>query len=143
MERAGRAFASFDQDGATYLLAAGLLKPPVLLRWDGDRFETVQVLEGLGARELAVLRVDAALFVIRVNFIVGTPEDPDPVLDSQVYAWAPGRLEVVARFPTSGGTDAALLSDGGELQMVVSNSLSPDLRFATDTIVYALDTNGI
>jgi hypothetical protein len=142
--RAGRAFASFDQEGATYLLAAGLFEPPTLLRWRGDRFEAVQVLEGLGARELAVLRIDDALFVIRVNFIVGTPEDPDPVLDSCVYAWASRGLEVVASFPTSGGTDAALLGGGGgELQMVVSNSLSAELRFATDTIVYSLDTNGL
>jgi hypothetical protein len=143
VERAGRAFASFDQDGASYLLAAGLFEPPTLLRWRGDRFETVQVLEGLGARELAILHVDGALLVIRVNFIVGTPEDPDPVLDSHVYAWASGGLEVVASFPTSGGTDAALLDGGGELQMVVSNSLSAELRFATDTIVYSLDTNGL
>jgi hypothetical protein len=139
----GRAFASFDQAGDTYLLAAGLLDPPVLMRWDQDRFETVQLLEGLGARELAVLEIDGVLIVIRINFIVGTREHPNPVLNSQVYAWSSGRLELVARFPTSGGTDAALISAGDDVQVVVSNSLSPELRFATDTILYSLRTHGL
>jgi hypothetical protein len=138
----GRAFASFARDGDTYLLAAGLTEPPVLMRWEQDRFQTVQVLEGLGARELAVLALDGALIVIRVNFILGTPADPDPVLDSLVYAWSSGRLELVARFPTCGGTDAALISGGDDVQVVVSNSLSPELRFATDTILYSVRAHG-
>jgi hypothetical protein len=137
--RGGRAFASFEQDGDAYLLAAGLLDAPILMRWDQDRFQTVQVLEGLGARELAVLQREGALIVIRVNFIVGTPDDPNPVLDSYVYAWDSGRLELVARFPTCGGTDAALVDAGDEVQVVVSNSLSPELRFAADTILYSLE----
>jgi hypothetical protein len=139
LSRGGRAFASFEQDGHAYLLAAGLLEPPSVMRWMGERFETVQVLDGLGARELAVLRLGGALLVIRVNFIVGTPQDPNPMLDSHVYAWNSGRLEIVARFPTSGGTDAALIDAGDEVQLVISNSLSPELRFATDTILYSLE----
>ncbi len=139
----GRAFATFGQDGDTYLLAAGLLDPPVLMRWVQDRFQTVQVLEGLGARELAVLQRDRALIVIRVNFIVGTPDDPDPALDSQVYGWRSGHLELVARFPTCGGTDAALIDAGDDVQVVVSNSLSPELRFATDTILYSIQKHGL
>jgi hypothetical protein len=143
LDHGGRAFTNFVQDGDTYLLAAGLLDPPVLMRWDQDRFETVQVLEGLGARELAVLALDGVLIVIRVNFILGTPNDPDPVLDSQVYAWSSGRLEQVARFPTCGGTDAALIDGDDDVQVVVSNSLSPELRFATDTILYSLQKHGL
>jgi hypothetical protein len=142
LSRGGRAFASFDQDGGSYLLVAGLLDPPALMRWEHGRFETVQVLEGLGARELAVLRVDGVPTVIRVNFITGTPDDPDPELDSQVYTWDSGRLELVTRFPTHGGTDAALLDIDEDIQLVVSNSLSRELRFATDTILYSVQTHG-
>jgi hypothetical protein len=139
LARGGRAFASFEQAGGFYLLAAGLLDPPGLLRWDGERFETAQMLEGAGARELAVLRQDDALLVIRINFILGTPAEPQPVLDSEIYAFSDGALHVVARFPTCGGTDAALIEDSGEIQIAVSNSLSPELRFAADTVLYALD----
>ena len=50
--------------------------------------------------------------LIRVNFILGTPADPRPALDSQVYEWDGGTLREVATFPTCGGTDVAVLADG-------------------------------
>jgi hypothetical protein len=140
--RGGRAFASFERDGETYLLVAGLLDPPQLMRWDGDAFDVVQTLDGAGARELAVLECGDRLVVVRINFILGTPADPDPVLDSQVYVWSSGALELAARFPTSGGTDVAVVGAGDEVQLVVSNSLSPQVRFATDTVVYSLSSSG-
>ena len=130
--RAGRAFATFGE----HLIVAGLQQPPRLLRWSGTRFEIIQELEGLGAREVIVVERGERLFVIRVNFILGTPADPHPVLMSQVYEFAHGRLEPVAEFPTVGGTDVALV---GEHEFVVSNSLSPELRFASETVVYSLE----
>jgi hypothetical protein len=136
--RGGRAFASFDRDGASYLIVASLLDEPQLLRWDGDRFDVVQTLGGLGARELAVVDHGDQLIVIRINFILGTPADPQPELDSQVYVWESGALEVAARFATCGGTDVAVIDAGDELQFLVSNSLSPQLRFASDTVLYSL-----
>jgi hypothetical protein len=136
--RGGRAFASFEREGAFYLLVAGLLDPPQLMRWDGDRFEVVQTLDGLGAREIAVLRSANQLIVVRVNFILGTPADPRTALESQVYRWNSGGLELAARFPTSGGTDVAAIDAGDDLQFVVSNSLSAQVRFATDTVLYSL-----
>jgi hypothetical protein len=138
LERAGRAFATFERDGETYLVAAGLLDPPRLMRWSGESFVTVQILDGLGARELAVVQHQERLLVIRINFILGTPADPHPVLDSQVYEWNSGALRLAAEFRTSGGTDVAVIEDGQELQLLVSNSLSPELRFATDTVLYSV-----
>jgi hypothetical protein len=140
-ERGGRAFASFDVDGAFHLLVAGLLDPPQLLRFDGERFDVVQTLDGLGAREFAVVRCGGQLVVVRVNFILGTPADPHPALDSQVYVWSAGGLEEAARFPTSGGTDVAVVGNGDDVQLVVSNSLSPQVRFATDTVLYSLTSS--
>jgi hypothetical protein len=142
IERGGRAFATFERDGRFYLLAAGLLEPPVLMCWDGERFQTVQVLEGLGARELALVRLGDELIVVRVNFIAGTPEEPQPLLDSHLYAWSSGRLELVGRFPTCGGTDAAPLSGTDEALLVVANSLTPELRFGTDTVLYSISSGG-
>jgi hypothetical protein len=130
--RAGRAFATFE----SHLLVAGLTEPPRLLRFNGTHFESIQELEGLGARELTVVERGARRFVIRVNFILGTPKDPHPVMTSQVYEFVHGRLEPVAEFGTVGGTDVALI---GEDRFVVSNSLSPELRFASETVVYSLE----
>lgn len=139
--RAGRAFASFERDGAHHLLVAGLETPPVLLRFDGERFAPVQELEGLGARELEVIEQDGRLFVVRVNFILGTPADPHPVMTSVVYEWRSEALVEVATFPTVGGTDVTVVArEPGETQFAVSNSLTAELRFASQTVVYALTT---
>lgn len=136
----GRAFATFDDEDDTFLIAAAIAAPVRLLRWNGHQFVDVQTLQGLGGRELAVIRRDGQLFVIRINFILGTPSDPEPTLASQVYEWRRGLLEEIAHFPTVGGTDVAIL--GGGAQFVVSNSLSPGLRFASETVCYAFTPDG-
>jgi hypothetical protein len=76
------------------------------------------------------------LYLVRVNFILGTPKDPRTDLVSQLYHWTDGRFAVVEEFPTTGGTDVALLPDPEGVVLAVSNSLSPDVRFAAGTVVY-------
>ncbi|HEY1818684.1 MAG TPA: hypothetical protein VGG83_02055 [Trebonia sp.] len=144
-EESGRAFATFQGDGfqgdrgETYLVAACIAAPTRVLRLDGARFTEIQVLDGLGARELKVVRCGGRTLVIRVNFILGTPANPQPALDSQVYEWDGGQLHEVATFATCGGTDAAVLSeDGDTVEFAVSNSLTPQLRFAAETVRYQL-----
>jgi hypothetical protein len=137
-ERSGRAFGTFGRDGERYLLVACLQAPSRLLKWNGDGFGAVQELDGLGARELAVFEHAGRLFVVRVNFVQGSRADPVTALQSQVYEWRSGRLRVAAEFPTTGGTDAAVIAHGGQLRLIVSNSLSPDIRFRADTIVYSI-----
>ena len=141
LERAGRSFAYFSRNGGHHLLVAGIDQPPTLMRWDGSRFDAVQQLAGPGARELKVVEHQGRLFVIRVNFIVGTPAAPRPALMSQVYEWRDGALTVVAEFPTCGGTDAEIVATGDDVQFVVSNSLTPSLRFASRTVLYELSAD--
>ena len=136
----GRAFATFDDDGQSYLTVACIAAPTRVLRLDDGQFREVQVLDGLGARELAVARCAGRTLLIRVNFILGTPASPRPALDSQVYEWDGGKLQEVATFPTCGGTDVAVLGQDadGTLELVVTNSLTPGLRFAAETVRYEL-----
>jgi Domain of unknown function (DUF5624)/EPTP domain len=138
----GRAFATFDDGGETYLVVACIAAPTRVLRLAGGRFRQTQVLDGLGARELAVTRCGGRTLLIRVNFILGTPADPQPALDSQVYEWDGGQLHEVATFPTCGGTDVTVLGGGGTeagaVELVVTNSLTPGLRFAAETVRYSL-----
>ena len=57
------------------------------------------------------------------------------------YEWDGGKLHEVATFPTCGGTDVAVLSGGGNAgsaELVVTNSLTPGLRFAAETVRYEL-----
>jgi EPTP domain len=141
-EASGRAFATFSGAGETYLAVACIMAPSRVLRLDAAAgvFTEVQVLGGLGARELTAVRAGRRTLVIRVNFILGTPADPKPELESQVYEWDGGQLREVATFPTCGGTDVAVLSTGGggSVELVVTNSLAPDLTFAAHTVRYTL-----
>lgn len=141
----GRAFATFQGgDGATYLVVACITAPSRVLRLDvaTGTFTEVQVLDGLGTRELKVAKVGGRTLVIRVNFILGTPADPRPELDSQVYEWTGGKLHEVAAFRTCGGTDVAVLptDDEDTVELIVTNSLSPQLGFAAHTVRYTLTT---
>jgi hypothetical protein len=138
LENSGRAFAHFTSGNDSYLVAAALTEPPTVRRWDGEQFVAVSNLEGLGARELRIVEQDGRIYLIRINFITGTPADPMPSLISQLYRWQDDRFVAIAEFPTSGGTDAEVVSLDGGIEFAVSNSLSADLRFAAETVVYQL-----
>ena len=138
LDRGGRAFAHLRRDGHDFLVVAGIDTPPCLMRWENGAFEPVQTLAGLGARELRTVEHQGRLFLVRINFILGSPQDPDPALASQVYEWRAGALVQVAEFPTSGGTDVEVVTCGDRIEFVVANSLSPEIRFATESVLYAL-----
>ncbi|MEU8486582.1 hypothetical protein [Streptomyces sp. NPDC048641] len=139
-EAAGRAFTTFEDPlGAdTYLVVACIQHASRVLRWDetSGYFVEHQRLAGAGARELTVIRTPRGLYMVRVNFIHGTPADPTAALMSQIYQWRRGRLEVVDEFPTSGGTDLTVLDSPDGPLLVQTNALAPDLRFATHSHVY-------
>jgi hypothetical protein len=59
-----------------------------------------------------VVENDSRLLLIRVNFILGSPADPHPLLLSQVYEWHDDAFRPVAEFPTTGGTDASVVAHG-------------------------------
>jgi hypothetical protein len=132
----GRAFATFHADADDYLLVGRIDGDSRLLRWNGTEFAEHAVLDGTGTREFAVLRTEQDLYVLRVNFIQGSPSAPTTALSSQLYQWQQGKLVVVEEFATFGATDVAVTSDEQGLLVAVSNALSADVRFATETVVY-------
>lgn len=138
-ERTGRAFASFRQDGIDYLLHATIEGDSTLLRWDGAAFVAQQVLGGPGGREFELIRSGQALYLVRVCFIHGTPADPKTDLLSQVYRWEEGGFALAGEFPTNGGTDANAFIADGRHYLAVSNSLTPDIRYRQDSVIYRLN----
>ena len=46
---------------------------------------------------------------------------------------------MVEEFDTFGGTDVAVITDDAGTLVAVSNSLTPDIHFSTDTVVYRFD----
>jgi len=85
------------------------------------------------------VRTESNLYLLQINFIQGEPSAPRTGLMSSVFKWDHDKLTMIEEFATSGGTDAAFFSAGGKLFVAVSNSLTIDVRFRTDTIIYRFD----
>jgi len=134
----GRAYEFFRADGHAWLAFANLTGESFLYRWHAGRFVPHQSLGGPGAREFAVAETAQAFYLVKINFIHGTPAAPKTDLKSCIYQWKNGQLAVVEEFPTSGGTDAAVFAADGQLHVAVSNSLTRDIRFREDTVIYRL-----
>ena len=137
----GRAFCFFQAAGDDWLAFACLHGDTVLYRWQEDRFVPHQTLSGPGGREFEWLPGAAhgeEDRLVQINFIAGTREAPQPSMTSLVHAWRDGGLVVVDGFDTSGSTDAAAFTVNGKRCLAVSNSLSADVRFRTETLIYEI-----
>jgi hypothetical protein len=132
----GRCFRSFSADGDIYLAFANIQGDTKLYRWDGAQFAMHQILSGPGGRELCVVRSGTKVYLVQINFIEGEPSAPRTALMSRIYGWNDGGLHLLEEFPTAGGTDAAAFRVDGTQYLAVSNSLTPDVRFRTDTVIY-------
>lgn len=139
-EPGGRAFHAFEADGALWLVHANLLRHTSLYRFDGKQFVAVQTLHDAGGRELCEIagtgQGAAHRYLLLVCFITGTPKNPDPVQRSKLLRWRGDGFECVEEIDTSGATDAAVFDAAGQRYVVVANSLSPEVRFRIDSVVY-------
>lgn len=137
-EQGGRAFLFFAADRGAWLAFANITGESILYRWDGSRFAPHQSLGGPGGREFELIRAGSGLHLVRVCFIQGTPAAPKTDLMSQIYRWEQGRFATIQEFPTFGGTAAAAFARDGGHFLAVANSLTPEVRFREDTIIYRL-----
>lgn len=137
--KAGRCFRFFTVGDDSYLVFANIQGQSILYRWTGELFEPLQILSGPGGREFCMVRTENQLYLIQINFIEGEPSAPTTQLKSRVYRWENNQLALAEEFVTTGGTDAAVFRADGQLYLAVSNSLTPDVRFRTDTIIYAFN----
>jgi EPTP domain len=135
-KKGGRCFRYFTAGGEHYLAFANIQGDSTLYRWGRESFSPCQLLGGPGGREFCIVRTDSNLYLLQINFIQGEPSAPRTNLMSRVFKWIDGKLVLVEEFPTAGGTDAAVFSADGKLYVAVSNSLTVDVRFRTDTIIY-------
>lgn len=133
----GRAFAFFQDKNESYLAFALLTEDSVLYRWNGTAFDIHQKLTtGPGGRELAVVQQHGQIYLVLVNFITGTRENPVTDLQSAVFVLENGQLKEVARFPTLGGTDATPVVRDNQIYLIIAESLAKDQRFRTASRVY-------
>ena len=137
--RGGRAFTLIRADGKAYLAFANLQGESLLYRWELGRFVRHQTLSGPGAREFTPIETSSGLYLIQVNFILGTPAAPKTDLVSYIYRWQDEMLVKIEEFATFGATDAATFSAEGRRYVVIANSLSRDIRFRENSVVYRFD----
>ncbi len=135
-EKGGRCFRYFAAGNDHYLAFANIQGDSTLYRWTGQEFSPIQRLSGPGGREFCLVRTGKHLYVLQINFIQGEPSAPRTNLMSQIFKWTDGKLVLVEEFPTAGATDAAAFVVDGTVYVAVSNSLTADVRFRTDTVVY-------
>ncbi|WP_426516386.1 hypothetical protein ACPPVQ_17395 [Diaminobutyricibacter sp. McL0618] len=141
MRAGGRAFLLLNDSTGTYLAIARIDGDSLLLHWNGERMSEHAVLPGgAGGREFARIDTANGAYVLRVDFIHGTPADPQSDLMSHVYRWSGGMLTRVGGFRTTGGTDVAVLPGR---RFAVSNGLAavprPGSTFAADIVIYSFD----
>jgi hypothetical protein len=134
--KAGRCFRFFTIDGKHYVAFANIQGDSTLYRWDGEKFQSHQKLSGPGGREFCIVRTEKQFYLVQVNFIEGEPSAPKTSLKSRIYRWETDQLTLIEEFATAGGTDAAVFRADETLFLAVSNSLTPEVRFRTDTIIY-------
>jgi len=137
-DNGGRCFRYLEAAGSALLAFANIRGESELYLWDGAGFRYHQVLSGPGGREFCVIREGTQVYLVQVNFIEGEPSAPRTNLKSRIYAWNGRQMELVEEFPTFGGTDAAAFRLDGTWWLAISNSLSREVRFRTDTVIYRM-----
>jgi hypothetical protein len=137
--KGGRCFRFFTADDKHHVAFANIQGDSTLYRWDGQKFQSHQKLSGPSGRELRIVKTEKQLYLVQINFIEGEPSAPKTDLKSRIYRWEKDQLLVVEEFETAGATDAAAFRADGRLYLAVSNSLTPEVRFRTDTIIYSFN----
>lgn len=137
-EKSGRSFLHFTHEGEDWLAFAAIDGASALYRWNGELFVHHQPLGGPGGREFELIDSPHGLFLVRICFIEGTPAAPKTELVSQIFKWVDGKFELAETFPTFGGTDASFFRADGKDFLAVSDSLTPDVRFRQDMVIYEL-----
>jgi hypothetical protein len=132
----GRCFRFFEVDGERFMAFAVINGESLLYRWDGKSFAVHQKLSGPGGREFCLVKSGGKLFLVQINFITGEPSDPQTAQKSRIYQWVDGQMMLVEEFATFGGTEATPFEEGGTMFLAVSNSLTPEVRFRQDSIIY-------
>ncbi|MDO5641151.1 MAG: hypothetical protein Q4G26_02010 [Paracoccus sp. (in: a-proteobacteria)] len=135
-DEGGRAFQAMEIDGVFQLAYATVFGDVAILRWAGERFAPAQILRRDGAREFAHINLGGRDYLAVIRFIQGSPKEPVSALRSYIYVWDGTAWQEADSFPSFGATDAAFFRDQGRIFLIVTNSLTPDIRFSQPSVVY-------
>jgi len=91
-----------------------------------------------GRQRVAWVESANAGYLIQANFLRGERSAPQTALQSCIYRMQGKQLEVVEEFATFGAPDVCAFTIDGVHHLAVANSLSAEIRFRTDSVVYRL-----
>lgn len=134
----GRAFESFRINDHYYLAYANIKNDSVIYQWNGKHFIKYQILKGAGGRNFTYFNIDSHHYLFRVNFITGNRSNPKSNLQSPLYKWENNQFVTVQNIPTFGGVSAHVYQYDDLLYLALANSLSADLRFRVNSVIYKI-----
>jgi hypothetical protein len=132
----GRSFCSFTHEKTLYLAIANLTSESTIYKWNGTEFSSLQKFKGKSGRSFSVFNYQNGLYLLRSNFISGSREAPNSMLDSLIYQWQGNGFIEVNSIVTYGATQMTPFEADGQSFIAVSNSLSKDLSFRVDSVIY-------
>jgi len=124
-------------DGEAYLCYADILNGSSLYRWDGEIFRPIHRLVAKRAR-LFTFRTGRRPVTWRASVLFRARR---PILfrrDSQLFRWDAGKFALVQEFPPMAALTARSSWQTGSLISPLPNSLTPDIRFRQDSVIYCL-----
>ena len=98
---------------------------------------SIKIDTAIEAAKPTVFDVDGGRLV-QANFMLGSREAPQPMMQSTTCTFTGGHLVPGELLASSAAVDVASFK-AGATHIVLANSLSTDLRFSTDSIVYRIE----
>lgn len=135
-ETGGRVFRFYTIGNHSYLIFATINHESKVYSWKHKHFELFQTLPGKGARDFLFFTHQNRPYLLRINFILGTRDDPKAALRSPIYQWKQKKWRTLSFIDTFGGVNASLFEDNNRQYIAVANSLSKTIRFDVDSMIY-------
>jgi hypothetical protein len=137
-DKGGRVFHHFKIGTTDYLALANIFSDSTIYRWNGKGFELNQTLKGLGGRNFLHFKSGDKDYLLKVVFITGTRQNPQSQQESPIYLFEKGQFKEVSSIKTSGAVRASLFESNGNEYIALANSLSKEIRFAEQSVIYRI-----
>ena len=135
-EVGGRAFEYFQLNNQHYLAFANISHPSVLYQFNGKQFKSVQTFDGLGGRSFNFFNLNDTSYLLQIKFITGGRDNPQTEQESPLYVWQDNEFKQTQLIKTFGGVVANIFYLKDKLYIALANSLSKDIRFKTNSVIY-------
>lgn len=132
----GRAFKYMQIGNKSLLAYANIKDKSMIYEFKQGSWKPFQKLAGAGGRNFTHFNYNGNDYLLRINFIDGTRQNPITELKSPLYLWDGKKFVKVQDITTFGGVSANLFIHGDQLMIAVANSLSKAIQFNQPSVIY-------